>query len=120
MVDSPAHHCRFEDSKGCPDGAEARPCCRFAGLYSFQSGGPVSSADSSPHNTFIVRFWWELPAEGEARCWRGRIQHVQSGDGLSFQDACTLLTFIESFIPSLQLGTRGAGSPVETKGEKDE
>lgn len=54
-----------------------------------------------PQNTFIVRFWWEDQGEGLSRTrgWRGRIEHVQSGEGMTFREAHQLLAFIEQFIP---------------------
>jgi len=42
-----------------------------------------------------VRFWRELSA-GELR-WRGRIEHVQSGQAASFLDIDGLLEFLEHF-----------------------
>ncbi len=65
-----------------------------------------------PQNTFVVRFWWEWsgqknpPSEastmhGSGR-WRGRIEHVQSGEGIAFQDARQMLAFVQRFISSLE------------------
>ncbi|MGB9724284.1 MAG: hypothetical protein ACP5OO_11440 [Chloroflexia bacterium] len=55
-----------------------------------------------PQNTFVVRFWWEWPSEDSGRIvgWRGRIEHVQSGEGMAFRDMRQMLAFIERFIPS--------------------
>jgi hypothetical protein len=45
--------------------------------------------------TFVVRFWREWsPAEP---LWRGRIEHVQSGQGAGFLDVEGLLEFLERF-----------------------
>ncbi len=54
-----------------------------------------------PQNTFVVRFWWEWREEGSepGRGWRGRAEHVQSGEGKSFYDVGDLLSFIARFIP---------------------
>jgi len=58
-----------------------------------------------PHNTFVVRFWREWHGEGsdQAIGWRGRIEHVQSGEGIAFREVRQLLTFIERFIKPLPL-----------------
>jgi hypothetical protein len=54
----------------------------------------------SPQNTFVVRFWWEAGSVAAQRLsrWRGRIEHLQSGDALSFLEARQLLGFIERFV----------------------
>lgn len=53
-----------------------------------------------PHNTFVIRLWWEWQTEDahQGMTWRGRIDHVQSGEGLTFRDTRQLLAFIERFI----------------------
>lgn len=53
-----------------------------------------------PQNTFVVRFWREwLGADAEQTPgWRGRIEHVQSGEGMTFRDLRQLLAFIERFV----------------------
>lgn len=58
-----------------------------------------------PQNTFVVRYWWEWQGEGPDRTmgWRGRIEHVQSGEGMTFHEAYQLLAFIERFIKPLPL-----------------
>lgn len=62
-----------------------------------------------PQNTFVVRFWWEWHGESSdpARGWRGRVEHVQSGEGTAFRDVCRLLAFIERFVPSLESQAAG-------------
>ncbi len=45
--------------------------------------------------TFVVRFWREWSA-GEP-LWRGRIEHVQSGQAVSFRDIEGLLEFLQRF-----------------------
>ncbi len=64
-----------------------------------------------PQNTFVVRFWWERHREEADRTmrWRGRIEHVQSGEGMAFRDAQELLAFIERFVAPLS-------SPSDDKG----
>jgi len=42
--------------------------------------------------TFVVRFWREWSAAGVR--WRGRIQHVESGDAASFIDLNKMLRFL--------------------------
>lgn len=56
-----------------------------------------------PQNTFIVRFWREWQGEDSAQTlkWRGRIEHIQSGEGISFHQAHELLAFIGRFITPL-------------------
>ena len=53
-----------------------------------------------PQNTFVVRFWWEWQGEGSEprRVWRGRVEHVQSGEGMTFRDLRQLLAFMERFV----------------------
>ncbi len=55
-----------------------------------------------PQNTFVVRFWWEWQggSADQPMSWRGRIEHVQSGEGMSFRDMGEMVSFIERFIPS--------------------
>jgi hypothetical protein len=45
--------------------------------------------------TFVVRFWRETSA-GEPR-WRGRIEHVQSGQSAAFLDLDAMLGFLHRF-----------------------
>ena len=48
-----------------------------------------------PTSTFVVRLWQEWSAAGSR--WRGRIEHVQSGQRLGFQDLDRMVGFIHSF-----------------------
>jgi hypothetical protein len=50
--------------------------------------------------TFVVRFWREKTADNE--CWRGRIEHVQSGEDAAFCDIETMLGFMRRFGINLQ------------------
>ncbi|MDI7275666.1 MAG: hypothetical protein QME94_06780 [Anaerolineae bacterium] len=54
-----------------------------------------------PQNTFVIRFWWEWQGAGsdQAVGWRGRVEHVQSGEGMAFREMRQLLAFIEAFVP---------------------
>jgi hypothetical protein len=45
-----------------------------------------------PVSTFVVRFWQEWSAAGPR--WRGRIEHVQSGESAAFMDAKGMLDFV--------------------------
>ena len=49
---------------------------------------PVSS-------TFVVRFWQEWSVAGPR--WRGRIEHVQSGQSAAFLDLDGMLDFFRRF-----------------------
>jgi hypothetical protein len=48
-----------------------------------------------PASTFIVRFWREWSAKGSR--WRGRIEHVQSGESVVSLDLQGILDFIQRF-----------------------
>jgi hypothetical protein len=45
-----------------------------------------------PVSTFVVRFWQEWSAAGPR--WRGRIEHVQSGESAAFLDVDGMLDFV--------------------------
>jgi hypothetical protein len=45
-----------------------------------------------PISTFVVRFWQEWSAAGSR--WRGRIEHVQSGESAAFLDVDGMLDFV--------------------------
>jgi hypothetical protein len=49
----------------------------------------------SPASTFVVRFWHEWSVDGSR--WRGRIEHVQSGESTPFLDFDHMLNFIRRF-----------------------
>ena len=57
---------------------------------------PVSP--SAHGHAFIVRIWWEpgLTLSDGRPLWRGRVQHVASGQTLVFQSLGDLLCFIQS------------------------
>jgi hypothetical protein len=55
----------------------------------------VESPPTPPINTFVVRIWHEWSAEGSR--WRGRIEHLQSGESTTFLDLEVALTFIRRF-----------------------
>ena len=45
-----------------------------------------------PISTFVVRFWQEWSAAGSR--WRGRIEHVQSGESAAFLGVDEMLDFV--------------------------
>jgi len=45
-----------------------------------------------PISTFVVRFWREWSATGPR--WRGRIEHVQSGESAAFLGVDEMLDFV--------------------------
>ena len=55
-----------------------------------QSAVPTTTAD-----TFVVRFWRE--ATSSEGCWRGRIEHVQSGESAAFLEIGAMLSFLRRF-----------------------
>jgi hypothetical protein len=57
---------------------------------------PVSP--SAQGHAFIVRIWWEpgLTLSDGRPLWRGRVQHVASGQTLVFQALDDLLRFIQT------------------------
>jgi hypothetical protein len=55
-----------------------------------QPGSPITVT-----TTFVLRFWRkETVGEG---CWRGSIEHVQSGEETAFLDIETMLAFLKRF-----------------------
>ncbi len=62
-----------------------------------------------PQNTFVIRFWWEWQGEGSGQAigWRGRVEHVQSGEGMAFREVSELLAFLQRFIVPLTLPPSG-------------
>ena len=53
------------------------------------------SSSVSPDSTFVVRFRREWSAAGPR--WRGRVEHVQSGEDAAFLDLGEMLRFIRQF-----------------------
>jgi len=54
------------------------------------SAGPTST------QTFVVRFWREW--SGAESRWRGRVEHVQSGQGVAFSDMEQMKEFMRDFV----------------------
>ena len=48
-----------------------------------------------PASTFVLRFWREWSASGSR--WRGRIEHVQSGQRADFVELQSILEFVRAF-----------------------
>ncbi|HET19234.1 MAG TPA: hypothetical protein ENO16_01310 [Chromatiales bacterium] len=48
-----------------------------------------------PASTFVIRFWREWSAAGSR--WRGRIEHVQSGESVTCLDLHGMLAFIQRY-----------------------
>lgn len=48
-----------------------------------------------PASTFVVRFWREWSARGSR--WRGRIEHVQSGESATSLDLQGISGFIQRY-----------------------
>jgi hypothetical protein len=60
------------------------------------AGQGVTVAEPSsipPASTFVIRFWREWSAAGSR--WRGRIEHVQSGQHADFVDLEGVLEFVQ-------------------------
>jgi hypothetical protein len=53
----------------------------------------IGSSQHSPLNTFVVRLW--LEASGSGMRWRGRVEHVQSGQSISFRRTDELVGFVQ-------------------------
>ena len=52
----------------------------------------AESSPVPPVSTFVVRFWQEWSAAGPR--WRGRIEHVQSGESAAFLGVDEMLEFV--------------------------
>ena len=48
-----------------------------------------------PASTFVIRFWCEWSVSGSR--WRGRIEHVQSGQRADFVELQGILEFVRAF-----------------------
>lgn len=53
----------------------------------------ANSSFIPPASTFIVRFWFERSAVGSR--WRGRIEHVQSGEIATSLELREIMDFIQ-------------------------
>lgn len=75
-----------------------------------------------PQNTFVVRFWWEQQGEDAEQTigWRGRIEHVQSGERMAFRDVRELLAFIARFVAPLWSPSRKGMQVIGEEEVRDE
>ena len=55
----------------------------------------AESSPVPPVSTFVIRFWQEWSAAGLR--WRGRIEHLQSGESAIFLDLDGMVDFVRSF-----------------------
>jgi len=56
--------------------------------------------EPAPHTTFVIRIWWAQPATASAsapeqRRWYGRVEHLESGQRMTFRDLSALLAFLQ-------------------------
>jgi hypothetical protein len=55
----------------------------------------AESPEVSPTSTFVIRFWREWSTT--AGHWRGRIEHVQSGQRVNFVELDCIIEFVRGF-----------------------
>jgi hypothetical protein len=71
----------------------------------------MSEQSSFPQaSIFVVRFWRESSEAGPR--WRGRIEHVQSGDSAAFGDLSGMLAFLRRFGIAAGDHSRGPGQAM--------
>jgi hypothetical protein len=59
---------------------------------------PEPPARSATH-LFAVRIWLEPLSEGQAE-WRGKVEHVLTGEQHYFRDWLTLITYLRAMLPA--------------------
>jgi hypothetical protein len=60
-----------------------------------KSEGPAPQPQNpTPTSTFVVRLW-QARSQGAPQ-WRGRIEHLQSGQAAGFQDVTRMLSFMQA------------------------
>ncbi len=65
------------------------------------SPGTMNQTESHPGSfLFTLRVWPEALGEGQAE-WRGKVQHVTSGETRYFRDWASLVAFLEEMLPEL-------------------
>ncbi len=57
---------------------------------------------------FTLRLWQEGPSDQTE--WRGKIQHVRSGETRYFRDWYTLVVFLSDLVPKLDTSNLGSGN----------
>ena len=70
----------------------------------------AESSPLPPISTFVVRFWQEWSATGSR--WRGRIEHVQSGESAVFLGLDGMLDFVR------RIGVMGGNESRPVREEK--
>ncbi len=58
---------------------------------------------------FVVRVWREPQSEGSFE-WRGRVQHMVSGETRYFRDWQALVTFLDAMLSDMQ--RQGGAAPL--------
>ncbi len=48
---------------------------------------------------FTIRLWPELLDDGQVE-WRGKVQHILSGEARYFRDWSTLITYMQEMLPA--------------------
>jgi hypothetical protein len=70
------------------------------------SPGAMNQKEPHPGSfLFTLRVWPEALGEGRAE-WRGKVQHVTSGETRYFRDWASLVAFLEEMLP--ELGDEGS------------
>ncbi len=65
------------------------------------SPGAMNQKESHPGSfLFTLRVWPEMLGGGRAE-WRGKVQHVTSGETRYFRDWPSLVAFLEEVLPKL-------------------
>lgn len=62
------------------------------------------SHQSTSSHLFTLRMWLEDLGSGQ-KDWRGKVQHVSSGDALYFRDWQILESFVEKILFMIESGT---------------
>ena len=70
----------------------------------------TESSSVSPASTFVIRFWCEWSVSGSR--WRGRIDHVQSGQRAEFVELQGILEFVRG------LGVMAEGEKTPRKAKQ--
>jgi len=65
--------------------------------------------------TFIIHIWWEQETPTQL-AWRGRVQHVLSGESIGFREPELLWRFLDHWSCSPGQPAGGYIQPKQTKG----
>ncbi len=55
----------------------------------------------APSQVFLVRLWTEPEGEGQT-AWRGKVQHLTSGEAHRFSDWADLIAVLQVMLPDLK------------------